>query len=296
MTALATALSVIIIVLPGPNGSDNTVAVPPAGPSASSPSATSGGGAGLGLDVGVGGPEVAHAGVDLADWKLTIPEANDKGHAASVAPTDASAGRWLTKDEQGLHMWAPVNGTTTPNSQHTRTELVSLHTWSAGKAGRHTLRARLMIQQAPSSRQDIVVGQIHGADTISSSAFLLIHYDAGGVRVQIKQALSPSHESKSYPLLAGVGLNSWFDYTITENGDNTVTVSLTHGADTKTANYPIPGVFQGQTVRFQAGDYQQAESSGGSADASSVGQGDGSRVTFAALNETHPSGTNQPAQ
>jgi hypothetical protein len=138
-----------------------------------------------------------------------------------------------------------------------------------------------MIQQAPRGRQDIVVGQIHGANDISSSAFLLIHYDNGGVRVQIKQALHPSHASKSYPMISGVGLNSWFDYTITENGDGTVTVSITHGADTKPAHYTIPDVFRGQTVRFQAGDYQQADSSGGSGAGS-----DGGRVTFTALNAT----------
>ncbi len=40
---------------------------------------------------------------------------------------------------------------------------------------------------------------------------------------------------------------------------------------------PVPAAFAGAPVRFQAGDYQQADSAGGGAG------GDGARLTFHAL-------------
>jgi len=302
MSAAATVLSVIIIVLPGPAGPGSATAAPPpvSSPSYSSPAATSGGGAGVGLDVGVGGRDVAHAGVDLAGWKLTIPEASDKGTAASVAPTDEGAKPWLTKTDNGaVSMWAPVNGETTPNSTHARTELVSANTWKAGSGGSHTLRARLAVHQVPTARQDIIVGQVHGAEDISSISFVMLHYDAGQIRVVVKQQQGSGGPTQKYLLISNVPLDSPFDYTITcartdtDRGTGNILVTATHGNDTRTATVPIPAPFHDATVRFQAGDYQQAESRAGSVDSTSgasSGQGgeDGGRVTFYRLTETHP--------
>jgi hypothetical protein len=227
--------------------------------------------------------------VNLSGWKLTIPTASDKGTAASVNPAEDGATPWLSKNDNGaVTLWAPVNGSTTPNSTHARTELVSLTNFTAGSSGRHSLHATVSVRQVPNAKQDIILGQIHGAADISSVSFVMLHYDTGTIRVVVKQGQS-GPTSEKYPLISGVPLNSPFDYTITDTGDGNLSFTATHGSDTRTATAAIPAPFRGATVRFQAGDYQQAESGTGvAADGSAAGSsaggrdggGDGGRVTF----------------
>ena len=298
---LAGALSVIIIVLPNPGGPQDggqgggladgqlpgTAQVspwysPPAGGTPRSGSNQGGGGGLIGGLVGA---------VKLDGWKLTIPEASATGTAASVNPVNG-AEPWLTRGDNGsVTFWAPVQGATTPNSQHARTELVSLQNFKAG-AGPHTLRASVSVGQVPSAKQDIILGQIHGADDISSVPFVMLHYDAGQIRVVVKQVQSGSTSAK-YPLIAGVPLNSPFEFTISDTGNGNLSFTATHGSDSRTATAAIPTPFHGATVRFQAGDYQQAESGGGGPGTASTG-GDGARVTFFALDEQHGQGFAAP--
>jgi hypothetical protein len=214
--------------------------------------------------------------VSLAGWKLTIPEASEKGTAANINPAKSSS-PWLTRGSNGsLKFWAPVNGATTPNSQHPRTELDSLNNFKAG-TGSHTLRASLSVAQAPSGNQDIIIGQIHGADDISSVPFVMLHYDAGTIKVVMKQAQSGSTSDK-FPLITGVPLGSRFDFTISDPGTGNLVFTATYGSNTKKVTTAIPDPFKGATVRFQAGAYQQGEGGDGSAS-------DGARVTFYTLSE-----------
>ena len=216
--------------------------------------------------------------VDLEGWKLTLPEAGEKGHAASVSPASSSA-PWLTREDSGgLTFWAPVCGATTPNSEHPRTELVSLNNFKAGTSGQHTLTASVAVSQAPAGNQDVIIGQIHGADDISSVPFVMLHYTAGQVRVVVKEKQSGSTSDK-YTLLTNVPLRAWFDYAISDNGDGTVTFSATSGT-TGRFTIPIPEPFRGATVRFQAGSYQQGDPSEDTAPAPN-----GALVTFARLRE-----------
>jgi hypothetical protein len=301
MTGLvAGALSVLIIVLPGPTSpaapQDPTppVAVeqtPPTGsPTSTGPLPDVGHAVG-GVADSVNG--LAH-GADLTGWKLTIPVKNEKGTASTVNNPGAGAAPWMTTGQDGsLKFWAPVDGATTPNSQHTRTELDSLHNFTAG-TGQHTLHASVSVEQVPSSKQDIIIGQIHGADTISSVSFVMLHYTAGAIRAVVKQGQSGPTSTK-YPLISGVPLGGRFDYTISDPGDGTVVCTATSGSTSRSATIPIPAAFKGATVRFQAGDYQQADSTGAdtssaAADAHTGGQ-DGGRVTFFSLTEDHPGGT-----
>jgi hypothetical protein len=296
---LAGALAVIVIVLPGPPGADGNQQVPgsdAATPYSSAPSDSGGqqdlgsaagsalprlgqavggvtNGVGNGLANGVNG--VASA-VDLTGWKLTLPKASEKGTAASINPAD-NAPPWLTRDNTGsLKFWAPVNGATTPNSEHPRTELVSLNNFKAG-SGQHVLRASLAVAQAPSTNRDIIIGQIHGADDISSVPFVMLHYDGGTIKVVVKQAQSGSTSAK-YPLITGVPIGARFDYGISDNGDGKLTFAARYGSRTPHVTIPIPAPFQGATVRFQAGAYQQGEAGTGGAD-------DGARVNFFTLDE-----------
>lgn len=275
----ASLLAVIIIVLPGPPDPQTGQPAAPADPPAAVQSPTA----------GVG---------DLSGWKLSVPVTSDTGSATSVAnPGQADTGPWMTKGQDGgLRFWAPVHGATTPNSTHTRTELDSVHNFTAG-TGQHSLRASVSVEQVPHARPDIIVGQIHGAQDISSSAFVMLHWDNGTLRVAVKQVLK-GPTSTSYPLLTGLPLGARFSYTLSDPGDGTVVISVSGNGKTGQKTVLIPTVFHGQTVRFQAGDYQQAESSGSdgaaaSADNSGADAGgqDGGRVTFYSLAESHSEGS-----
>ena len=220
---------------------------------------------------------VSSGPVSLAGWKLTIPEASSKGSAVNITPAVNKA-PWLGRDGNGgLKFWAPVAGETTPNSKHARTELDSLHNFTAG-TGHNVLSGNLTLSQAPKDGGDVIVGQLHGADDISSSSFVMLHWDNGTLRAAVKQVLQ-GPTSNSYPLLTGVPLGSTFSYTISDLGTGNVTISVSWNGKSGSKTVPIPSVFRGQTVRFQAGAYQQGEQSAGSTD--------GARLTFHSLRETH---------
>ena len=292
---LAGALSVIIIVLPGAPNQDGLgnpqdgqpppstsatgpwIAPPqPGAPQAGAPQA---GAPWPGVpQPGVPQPllELGQVGpVNLAGWKLTLPQASEKGTAASVEPAD-SVPPWLVRAGDGsLNFWAPVDGVTTPNSTHPRTELVSLNHFKAGTSPR-ALRASLTVAQAPRENQDVIIGQIHGADDISSVSFVMLHYTAGALRVVVKERQSGS-TSDNYPLLSGLPLGARFGYTISDTGDGNVTVAASYGSQHPKITAPIPTAFRNATVRFQAGAYQQGEKSSGAED--------GARIIFYSLTE-----------
>ncbi|HTK64463.1 MAG TPA: polysaccharide lyase family 7 protein [Pseudonocardia sp.] len=212
---------------------------------------------------------------DLAGWKLSIPETNSKGDAASIQPATTRA-PWLSEGpDGGLDFWAPTQGATTKNSTHPRTELQSLTTFDAGTAP-HTLSASLTLTQLPRDGRGIIVGQIHGADDISSVPYVMLRVQDNALRVVVKQ-VQDGDAHIDYPLLDGVGLNSSIDYTITDRGDGTMTFAATGNGVTRQAEAPVPAAFRGATVRFQAGDYQQADAS--------AGPQDGGRVVFHRLTQ-----------
>ena len=210
-------------------------------------------------------------GIDLSGWKLSIPEENDDGDAASIVPATVKA-PWLTPaQEGGLLFWAPTSGATTKNSDHPRTELQSLSYFQAG-SGVHALSASLTLLQLPRDGGGIIVGQIHGADAISSIPYVMLRVQDNKLRVVVKQ-VGKGKKLINYPLLDNVGLNSPLDYTITDLGNGSMTFSATYAGQTRQTTAPVPAKFLGKTVRFQAGDYQQAKDSSG-------GPQDGGRVLF----------------
>jgi Alginate lyase len=211
--------------------------------------------------------------VTLSGWKLTLPVAGRKGDAAAVDPAAATP-PWLVADSAGgVTLWAPVAGSTTPHSSHTRTELDSHTSFLAG-VGRHVLTATVAVTQLPREKPDVIVGQIHGADVLSSIPFVMLHDQSGAIVVVVKQNRA-GPEGAQYPLLANVPLGVPFRFTISDNGDGGLTFTATTDGQTATANAPIPTAFNKAPVRFQAGDYQQADTNSGGAS-----PGDGARVTF----------------
>ncbi|HEX4358290.1 MAG TPA: polysaccharide lyase family 7 protein [Pseudonocardia sp.] len=207
-------------------------------------------------------------GIDLTGWKLSIPEENDDGDAASIVPAAFKA-PWLTPTpDGGLMFWAPTSGATTKNSDHPRTELQSLSNFQAGD-GVHTLSASLTLLQLPQDGGGIIVGQIHGADEISSVPYVMLRVQDNKLRVVVKQ-VGKGKKLINYPLLDNVGLNSQLDYTITDLGNGSMTFSATYNGETRQTTAPVPAKFVGKTVRFQAGDYQQADDPGGPQDGGRV--------------------------
>jgi hypothetical protein len=218
------------------------------------------------------GPEST---ISLDGWKLTIPEAGKNGNAAIIQPA-SSTPPWLTANPDGsLAFWAPVVGATTKNSDHPRTELDSLNNFEAG-TGPHTLTATLAVTQVPSDTKDIIIGQIHGADSISSVPYVMLHYQAGTIRVVVKKA-QDSDDGQTYQLVSGIPLGGRFNFTISDVGNGGMVFSATYGGQTQRVNAPIPATFQGEAVRFQVGDYQVSKNSDDPAD--------GGRVTFYEIDE-----------
>lgn len=221
-------------------------------------------------------PPQVPPGAMLAGWQLTLPVAGTGAGAAIVRPAAVSP-PWLTVDAAGhLVFWAPVNGVTTPNSEHARTELDRLDGFAAG-AGGQTLTASAVVSQVPTSVPEVIIGQIHGAEDISSVPFVMVFYSGGAVRAVVKQERS-GNAHVDLPLLSAVPLGAPFDYSISDGGNGTITVGASYRGDTQTASAPVPGPFSGASVRFQAGAYQQAPSA-----AATAAPDDGARVTFSAV-------------
>jgi hypothetical protein len=212
----------------------------------------------------------------LVGWQLTLPVPNSKGGADVVKPARVSP-PWLTTDASGaLVFWAPVNGVTTPNSPHARTELGRMEEFAAG-TGPHTLTASVTVSQVPTEVPSVIIGQIHGAGDISSVPFVMLFYNGGALKVIVKQEQS-GEAKNSYPLLTDVPLGARFDYGISQNADGSLTFMASYDGHNAKADAPVPAAFTGASVRFQAGAYQQANSTDGTAAAD-----DGARVTFSSI-------------
>lgn len=207
--------------------------------------------------------------IDLSGWKLSIPLADDEGDPTTIEPA-AAAAPYLTVTPGGLGFWAPADGATTANSDHARTELNSLTTFTAGQ-GVHTLSASLTLEQEPSDGRGIIVGQIHGAEDIKSVAYVMVRYQEGRLRVAVKQ-VQDGDDVINYPLLDGLRVGDRFDYSVSDTGDGRMLFTASRDGVTERAVAPVPAEFTGATVRFQAGDYQLAETPDGA--------DDGGRVTF----------------
>jgi hypothetical protein len=225
---------------------------------------------------GVAGCAGKEPNIDLNGWKLTLPEANDKGRAKEVKPAEVTE-PWMTVTEDGsLEFWAPTSGgATTPNSTHPRSELISLTEWPAGQEA-HILRTSVTVKQVPRDGNGIIVGQIHGAAAIRSVAFVMLRWKHDALLLDVK-TIQKGTDRIVYQLLGGIPLNSRFDFTIADRGNGEMVLTAAHQGRRGEIRTRIPAVFAGQPVRFQAGDYQQADRP--------EGEGDGGRIVVHQLAE-----------
>jgi hypothetical protein len=138
----------------------------------------------------------------------------------------------------------------------------------------HTLSALLSIGQVPTTDPDITIGQIHGGGTLKSIPFVMLHWRDGNIVAIVKTVMHGS-SSQSITLLKGVPLNARFSYSMTDEGNGTLSLTATCNGATKTVTTQVVPAFMGTDERFQVGDYQQATSSSSASD--------GGRVTFYAI-------------
>lgn len=213
--------------------------------------------------------------ISLSGWKLTIPVPNKKGNPTLLDPAYTAAPWMVATPDGGLEFWSPTRGVTTENSDHPRTELNSLTHFRGGQEAR-TLRASVTVVQEPQDGEGIILGQIHGAGDITSVPYVMLRYQKNQVKVIVKQVQS-GDEKITYPLLDNVRLGDRFDYTLSDDGTGEMKFTATRAGKTTEEEAPVPPAFVGATLRFQAGNYQQADRPGGPED--------GGRVVFHSLTE-----------
>lgn len=164
--------------------------------------------------------------IDLATWNLTIPV----GVPATVISTPLLVGGYqddyFKSDAASIFFWAPVNGSTTPNSSYPRSELRetfadgALRNWTYPSADNY-LSATLKVTQVPSSGR-MVIGQIHGYK--NDKPMLKLEYEykgstASGTLVA-KLRMIPDGTVQTVKLASGLSLNQELKYSIhlTPNG------------------------------------------------------------------------------
>ena len=77
----------------------------------------------------------------------------------------------------------------------------------------------------------MIIGQIHGAEDISSVLFVMLYYDNGAVKAVVKQEQSGNAHT-DIPPLPSVPVGAPFDYSITDGGDGNLTVTATDQGQT----------------------------------------------------------------
>jgi hypothetical protein len=215
-------------------------------------------------------PAPSGVGVGLAGWKLSYPVPNAEGTPTNLEPA-ATVPPWMVPHRDGgMLFWAPSQGVSTENSGHARTELQSLRSFDAGRS-KQTLWASVTVLQVPQEGRGIVLGQIHGADDYNEVPYVLLRYQDGAVKVKVKQVQEGDNQ-ENYTLLRDVPLNSRFDFAISDLGTGQMAFSATQDGRTNEVTAPVPTTFNGVKVRFQAGDYAQADRP--------AGPTDGGRVIF----------------
>lgn len=219
-------------------------------------------------------------GIGMANWTGVLLPANTSGLPTATNVATLSAGRsespWLTVTGSGaLQFWTPSGGSTASRSLYTGgTELESGIKDSVGEA-KHTLSATLEVLQLPRSNPEITVGQLRAGGSDGTNPFAMIDYTPGSLFVQMASGTSAT--PTVYPLLTGVAIGSAFSYSLEDNGDGTLTVSVSSGSQKNSYTIDVPSAVHGATGHFSAGDYVQ--------NTASAGAGDGGVVDFTALSQ-----------
>ncbi|HEX3791678.1 MAG TPA: polysaccharide lyase family 7 protein [Pseudonocardiaceae bacterium] len=229
-------------------------------------------------------PSIAPGGnFDLSRWELQLPTGS-AGSPTTISPAklEGSSGfqdsYFYTNTSDGsMEFWDPENGVTTPNSSYSRSELREMNTDGSAAAwsipGTHTLSATVKATQVPNH---VCVGQIHLGDNSGSTKPLLelFYYSNGDIKMAIEQ--TPAGGNEIQYTVGNVPLGTPWSYVIGLSGSNTISLTLNGTKHT----WALPSAFNGYTMYFKAGDYDQSTGS-----SSTVG----ARVQFYALSIHHSS-------
>jgi hypothetical protein len=107
--------------------------------------------------------------IDASKWYLTLPTGAE-GDPDTVPTEDldtySSEYFRLTDAKDGVVFTANAGGATTANSKYPRSELREMRggdnaSWD-GRSGRHTMELDQAITRTPSTKPDVIAGQIHG--------------------------------------------------------------------------------------------------------------------------------------
>jgi hypothetical protein len=229
-------------------------------------------------------PGVAPGGnFDLSRWELQLPTGS-AGSPTTISPSRLAGANgfqdsyFFTNGSDGsMSFWDPENGVTTPNSKFSRTELREMNTNGSAAAwsipGTHTLTATVKVTQVP---DHVCVGQIHLGENSGSTKPLLelFYYANGDITLAIEQ--TPAGGNEVPHTVGNVPLGTQWSYVIGLTGGNTIGLTLNGTRHT----WALPSAFNGYTMYFKAGDYDQTSGS-----SSSVG----AKVRFYALTIHHGS-------
>lgn len=217
---------------------------------------------------------------DLSRWELQLP-IGSPGSPTTISPTQLEGSKGFTdkyfftnKTDGSMSFWDPENGVKTPNSNFARSELREMNADGSPAAwlapGTHTLSATLKITQVP---DHVAVGQIHlGQNSGSTKPLLeLFYFKNGNVDMAIEQ--TPAGGNEVHHVVGNVPLGKQFSYVIGLSGS---TISINLNGTTHT--FGASSSFNGFTMYFKAGDYDQSTGS-----SSTVG----AKVQFYALTIHH---------
>jgi hypothetical protein len=201
--------------------------------------------------------------IDLTTWNLSIPV----GVPATTIETPALAGgyqdHYFQSKNGTISFWAPVNGTTTANSEYPRSEMRetfadgTLRNWSYA-AAKNTLSATTKITQVPSTGL-LAFSQIHTKQGSSPPLMLGYQYAAntgyGSVVIAFRGKPSDAN-SKKIVLSNKIKLNQYFKYKVTLAKNGTMTISLVEPNGTiKNWKGTLDKAWKSHTLYFKAGVY-----------------------------------------
>ncbi|KAF4947656.1 hypothetical protein FSARC_13917 [Fusarium sarcochroum] len=208
-------------------------------------------------------PKCAPGGnFDLSHWKLQLP-IGSPGKPQTISSADLQGCKdgfenfdyFFTNSKDGaLVMKVPAFSecVTTPNSKHCRTELreTNPNKWSPS-ASRNRLSADLVVNQ---NDDEIVVGQIHIDDSISSKPVMELYYNSKGEFAAGVQKCRTCSQDRG-GVLAKVPKGQRFKYEIRyENSKLSVSINGGDFQELDTFDLNEPDSY------FKAGNYNQGDS------------------------------------
>jgi len=197
-------------------------------------------------------PTTPRATINYSAWQLQEP------NGATISGSRLASGysdQYFYKASDGSQVfYAPRTGTTTPNSNYTRTEFRQNSNWSL--SGTHTLSASVKVVSTPGT---VCVGQIHigtGSPASTKPTCELYYRPSGEILIGVENAPTGGQTLHS---ITSVPMNTKWNYTI-----KTVGSKLSVTVNSKTVSYTLNSGFKNYTHYFKAGAYNQSTGSGAS--------------------------------